>query len=67
MMKTYKLENLLLGKWYISRSRLLVEGQIVEAHATDLYAGENYRVYKVRFGDSVGNYNWATVAIEIGE
>ena len=64
-MKSYNLQHLLVGRWYRPNSaRSWAEGQIKEAVPSDLYAGENYRVYKIRFGDL---NKWATVAVEIGE
>ena len=64
-MKSYDLDTLLVGRWYRPNSpRSWAEGRIKEAVKTDLYAGENYRVYKIRFGDL---NNWATIAVEIGE
>jgi hypothetical protein len=64
-MKSYDLDNLLVGRWYRPNSaRNWAEGQIKEAVRSDLYAGENYRVYKIRFGDL---NKGATVAVEIGE
>jgi len=64
-MKSYDLDRLLVGRWYRPNSaRKWSEGQIKEAVKTDLYAGEGYRVYKIRFGDL---NNWATVAVYIGE
>ena len=73
-MKSYDLDTLLVGRWYrpnsarswaaLTAAGEIKQGRIKEAVKTDLYAGENYRVYKIRFGDL---NNWATIAVEIGE
>jgi hypothetical protein len=69
---TYTIDNLLVGKYYRSRSRK-IEGIIQEAETHDAWYGSEYQAYRVRvrpqFGDnpkSWGKDFYAIVAVKVG-
>jgi len=69
---TYTIDNLLVGKYYRSRSRK-IDGIIQEAETHDAWYGNEYQAYRVRvrpqFGDnpkSWGKDFYAIVAVKVG-
>jgi hypothetical protein len=62
----YSIEDLLVGKFYRSRS---VEGEIVEAQKDEraVWYGENNESYLVRIRVGVGNYKWRTLAVKVSD
>jgi hypothetical protein len=60
----YSIDNLLVGKYYRSRS---VEGEIVEARKDDraLWYGEDTEPYLVRIRKEGGGYTYRTVAVSV--
>lgn len=65
-MKTYSIEDLLVGQIYYPRSlaRKFQYGEINFAEKRDdIYLSEGYEAYAIRFN---GN-KWATVAVKVGD
>lgn len=63
-MKAYTIEELLVDTYYspISSTRRFNGGTITFAEKReDVYAGEDFEVYRVRYGSD----NWATVAVKV--
>ena len=70
---TYTIDNLLVGKYYRSKSRHL-EGIIQDAESHDAWYGNEYQAYRVRVrpqhGDSIKSWGkdfYAVVAVKTGE
>jgi hypothetical protein len=66
-MKTYTIENLLIGKSYRSASNPDRAGVINTAEKRgNVWAGENAEAYAVRYSDSVNEKQyWATVVVAL--
>jgi hypothetical protein len=62
----YSIESLLVGKTYRSRS---LEGEIVRAEKDTraVWYGDNTESYLVEVRAGVGNYQWRTLAVKVGE
>ena len=66
MVNLYTIEELLIGKPYYSRS---IQGEIVRAEKDNrcVHYGENTESYLVEIRAGVGNYQWRTLAVKVGE
>ena len=66
MVNLYTIEELLIGKPYYSRS---IQGEIVRAEKDNraVWYGENTESYLVEIRAGVGNYQWRTLAVKVGE
>ena len=65
-MKSYSIEDLLVGQTYYPRSlaRKYQYGEINFAEKRDdIYLADGYEAYAIRFNGS----RWATVAVKVGE
>jgi len=65
-MKSYSIEDLLVGQTYYPRSlaRKYQYGEINFAEKRDdIYLADGYEAYAIRFN----GYRWATVAVKVGE
>ena len=65
-MKTYSIEDLLVGQTYYPRSlaRKYQYGEINYATKRDnIYLSDGYEAYAIRFN----GHKWATVAVKVGE
>ena len=65
-MKSYSIEDLLVGQTYYPRSlaRKYQYGEINFAEKRDdIYLSDGYEAYAIRFN----GYRWATVAVKVGE
>ena len=65
-MKTYSIEDLLIGQFYrpSSLARRFFGGEINYAtKRDDVWAGTDYQAYSIRYN---GN-NWATVAVKVSD
>ena len=70
-MKTYSIEDLLIGQTYYPRSlaRKFQYGEINFAEKRDdIYLSEGYEAYAIRFSpNSSHSYKWATIAVKVGD
>lgn len=66
MVNLYTIEDLLVGKTYYSRS---IQGEIVRAEKDNrcVHYGANNESYLVEIRAGVGNYQWRTLAVKVGE
>jgi hypothetical protein len=66
MANLYTIEDLLVGKFYRSRS---VEGEIISAEKDTraVWYGENTEPFIVRIRKGVGDYTYRTLAVSVGE
>ena len=65
-MKSYSIENLLVGQTYYptSLARRYQYGEINFAEKRDdIYLADGYEAYAIRFN----GHRWATVAVKVGE
>ena len=65
-MKTYSIEDLLVGQTYYPKSlaRRYQYGEINFAEKRDnVYLGEDYQAYSIRFN----GHKWATVAVKVSD
>ena len=65
-MRTYSIEDLLVGQHYspISRARRFNGGEITHAEKRDdVYLAEGYEAYAIKFN----GHRWATVAVKVGD
>jgi hypothetical protein len=71
LMRTYSIEDLLVGQFYrpASLARRFFGGEINFAEKRDdVWVGTDYQAYSIRYrvGHSVKN-EWATIAVKVGE
>jgi hypothetical protein len=70
-MKTYSIEDLLVGQFYrpSSLARRFQGGEITHAEKRDdVWAGTDYQAYAIRYrvGQSI-KQNWATIAVRVAD
>jgi hypothetical protein len=70
-MKTFSIEDLLVGQFYrpSSLARKFQGGEIDYAtKRDDVWAGENYQAFSIRYrvGQSIKT-NWATIAVKVSD
>jgi len=64
-MRTYSIEDLLVGQYYrpTSLARRFQGGEINFAEKRDIWVGTDYQAYSIRYN---GN-NWATIAVRVSD
>ena len=65
-MRTYSIEDLLVGQFYrpTSLARRFSGGEINHAEKRDdIYLGEEYQAFAIRFN----GHKWATVAVKVSD
>lgn len=65
-MRSYSIEDLLVGQYYrpTSLARRYKGGEINFAEKRDnVWVGENYQVYSIRYSGD----NWATIAVKVSD
>jgi hypothetical protein len=70
-MKTYSIEDLLVGQFYrpSSLARRFMGGEITHAEKRDdVWAGSDYQAYSIRYrvGQSIKS-DWATIAVKVSD
>ena len=70
-MKTYSIEDLLIGQFYQPRSlaRRFFGGELTYAEKRDdVWVGTDYQAYAIRYrvGQSI-KQNWATIAVKVAD
>ena len=70
-MRTYSIEDLLIGQFYrpSSLARRFMGGEIIDAEKRDdVWAGTDYQAYAIRYrvGQSIKT-DWATIAVKVSD